>query len=517
MTKTLLQITGWLLARAPEILLHLFSWTLGPVILLIPRRRRILHSNLHHAFPGRPRAWRARIARQSCRRLIETSLLSLASPYLSDARLRQIGHFSPSVIAAINRRAAEGAQHLPAVVTTLHMAYWESLTWLGLFTDYRCEIGVVFRPLGNKNLNDWIKKTRERHGMKLFSRRDGLMEVFRVMRRRGIVSILFDQNAGGPGALTTLLGRVCSTSEFPGTLVEKYGARLSVMYARRLGFWRIRYEFADIAASAGIPAADATIALNRWLENALATDEDLCASWLWSHARWKSQNAPDSRFRFKTNHGSQNMFDADLAAHGWTRDTMPRRTRVWLRMPGDPAHHAHLFPLLRALRRSRPDTELTLFADAGASADAGADASVNASTDASANASVGAAASVSAAAGALAALEPLRADRTVDFLRALPSSRWLGSLAFGTLLHFWKLRREYPDVFVNLSETRRSDREMSLTRAPQRFGIIRPGTRRPKLTNAYEAPTQTGAVANSPAEDYKNFFAHFGLPEEFPR
>ena len=472
MTKLLLQITGWLLARAPETLLHFFSWALGPVILLIPRRRRILYSNLHHAFPGKPRAWRARIARKSCRRLIETSMLSLASPWLSDARIRQIGQSSPSVTAAISRRAAEGAQHRPAVIATLHMAYWECLTWIGLFTDYRCELGVVFRPLRNPTLNDWIKQTRERHGIKLFSRRDGLMEVFRVMRRRGIIGILFDQNAGYPGALTTFLGRICSTSEFPGTLVEKYNARLSVIHARRLGFWRIRYEFADIATDG--TAAGATIALNRWLETALATDETLCASWLWSHARWKAQNAPAARFRFDTKH---NYLDADLAAHGWTRATMPRRTRVWLRLPDDPARHAPLFPLLRSLRQSRPDTELTLFAGASETA--------------------------------LAALAPLLADKTADALRPLPRTNWLGSL-----LHFRKLRREYPDVFVNLCETRRSDREAALTRAPQRFGIIRAGQRRPKLTDACEAPAET--EADSPAGDYEKFFRHFGLPEETP-
>jgi len=463
-TKTLLQLTGWLVARAPESLLHLFSWTLGPVILLIPRRRHILYSNLHHAFPDRPRAWHTRIARKSCRRLIETSLLSLASPYLTDARIRQIGQFSRSLITAQNRRADEGAQHPPAVIGTLHLAYWECLTWLALFTDYRCEIGVVFRPLDNPALNDWIKKNRERHGMKLFSRRDGLMEVFRVMRRRGVISILYDQNAGGNGALTTLLGRVCSTTEFPGMLVEKYGARLSIMYARRLRFWRIRFEQVDIPTNGTAP--DATIALNRWLETALATDETLCASWLWSHSRWKAQHDPATRFRLAAKH---DYLDADLAARGLTRATMPRRTRLWLRLPDDPAHHAHIIPHLRALRRSRPDAELTLFA----------------------------------AAPALPALEPLLADKTVDRFHALPAPAGLASL-----LHFWNLRHEYPDTFINLSETPRSDREMFLTRAPQRFGIHRPGRRRPRLTNAYEA----ASTVILPAEDYENFFRHFGLP-----
>ncbi|MDF9834157.1 heptosyltransferase-2 [Ereboglobus sp. PH5-5] len=470
-TLLFLKIFGWLIAHTPEFLLHFTAWLLGPVVLLLPKRRQIVFSNLHHAFPKRARAWHRKIALKSSRRLIETGMLSLASPFMSDARLRRVARATPSFDAALARRIAENPES-PGVIGTLHLAYWESLTWLALFTEYRGEVGVVFRPLKNDDLNTWIKSTRERHGLKLFSRRDGLFEIFRVMKRRGVISILFDQNAGHHGALTTFLGRVCSTTEFPGTLVEKYNARLTIIYPRRYGFWRIGYECVDIVTGGG--AIDATIALNRWLENALSNDDNMCASWLWSHGRWRSQNWPTLRFRF---HTKNDYLDADLAAHGFTRATMPRKTRVWVRFPADkiaPAQLAAALPIFRDLRRSRPDTQLTLLAPADA----------------------------------LDALKPLIDDGTADYLRELPR----GALA--SRCYFKKLRLEYPDVFVNLDESARADREAKSTRSPQRFGLVRPGRRRPRLTDVYEAPADFLATNPAPSALWRKLFEHFGLPEE---
>ena len=464
----LLKITGWLLACAPECLLHFMSWLLGPAVLLVPRRRHLVHSNLHHAFPGRARAWRRRIALASSRRLVETGMLSLASPFMSDARLRALGRFSPALTAALARRAAQGGKAPPVLASTAHMAYWECLSWLALFTDYRTEVGVVFRPLKNEKLNTWIKTARERHGMKTFSRKEGLMEIFRTMRRGNVVSVLFDQNTGKLGALTTLFGRVCSTTEFPGMLVERYKARLVVIHPRRLGFWRFTYEYVDFGAA--LPAVGATVALNRWLENALAADDNLCASWLWSHGRWHSRHWVRQRFAYWTN---KNFLDEELALRGLTRAGMPRKTRFWFRLPGGmQGVPGCLFPLLRRLRESRPDIELTLFARAGD----------------------------------LAALQPLIDERTADKLVALPPA------AAAARRMFRELRHEYPDTILNLDETPSSDNELRLVRCPELLGLVRPGAPRPRLTHCYEVPA--ALLSSAPAQTmlWEKLFEHFGLP-----
>ncbi|MDR0352349.1 MAG: lysophospholipid acyltransferase family protein, partial [Opitutaceae bacterium] len=387
MIRLLIHIAGWLVARAPRFFLRLLAGLLGRVILLLPKRRGLLFSNLHHAFPDRPRAWHARVARLSCVRLIETGMLSLASPFFSETRLRRMTSLSPELEAIMRARAAAAqgparspsapppvgapaagtgtgttapapAAPCPLLIGTLHFAYWECLTWLGLLCPGIAGTGVIFRPLKNPALNAWVKQTRERHGVLLLSRKNGLQDAFRIMRRGGTVSLLFDQNAGGNGALTLLLGRVCSTSELAGMLAEKFGAKVVVFYPRRLGFWSMRFEAVEIESDG--TSAGVTLALNRWLETLLAHDEEFRASWLWSHGRWRTQDAPSQRLRLEA---KRDLLDADLAARGLTRATMPRRARFWLTMPGDRAACAAALPLLRRLRQSRPDAELTLLAE----------------------------------------------------------------------------------------------------------------------------------------------------------
>lgn len=351
-----LNVLGRLLALAPEAVLRGVSVFGGELILwLAPRRRRVLRSNLHHAFPDRPRAWRRGIARESSRRLVETTMLSIAAPFLSDARIRKIAGLGPSVDALARELAARPR---PVVLATLHLALWESQTWLKFLSPVPLpEFGIIFRPLDNPAADSFVKRTRERHGMRLLSRREGFAQALAILRGRGCVGVLFDQNAGQQGALTLLFGRVCSTTELPGVLAAKFGAELRTFYPRRTAFWRVTFE-SDAVAFDGT-AAGATLALNRWFENAMA-DDDLCASWLWAHDRWRNQDIPSVRLRLEA---KRNLLADDLRARGLS--CPPRKTRVWVRMPNWLGDVVMALPLLRAIRESRPDAEITLLAKPG--------------------------------------------------------------------------------------------------------------------------------------------------------
>jgi len=57
--KFVLQLLGFILAHTPEFLLRAFSVLAGECLLwAAPRRRRLVLSNLDHAFPERTPAWR---------------------------------------------------------------------------------------------------------------------------------------------------------------------------------------------------------------------------------------------------------------------------------------------------------------------------------------------------------------------------------------------------------------------------------------------------------------------------
>lgn len=459
MLKLLLQSLGWTLAHTPEAILRGGSLLLGELIFLLPRRRRTALSNLSHAFPElSPRTLR-RIARESSRRLVETGLLSLATPYLSPDRLRAIVRAHPSLVAAITRHQAAP---YPLVMATAHMAYWEIQTCFPLLVPAPFpEMGVIFRPIDNPGLDAWVKRTRERFGMRLLSRKEGFAEALKILRRRGLIGILFDQNAGLQGALTTLFGRVCSTSELPGLLAAKHAAEVHVLFPRRLGFWRIELTLDRLAADG--TTTGVTLGLNRWLEQKLTGDDDLRASWLWAHERWKNQDMPSRRLRLEA---KRDLLAADLAARGYAAPA--RRTRLWIRLPNWLGDVVMALPLLRAIRTGRPDAEITLVAKP--------------------------------------AFRPLLERWAVaDRIEDLPAR------GRGYFAHFWRRRLAYPDCYLLFTNSARGDLEAWLTRARQRFGLVRPGKRRPLLSHRWSVPADFDERTHHQLELWTDYLRHFGL------
>ncbi|HVS53781.1 MAG TPA: glycosyltransferase family 9 protein [Opitutaceae bacterium] len=455
-----LKLLGWVVAHTPEAALRALSATLGDLIFVLARRRRrLILSNLHHAFPEKSAAWHRAIGRESCRRLIETGLLSLATPFLDERRYREIISASPELLACFAEHRASPAATL---MCSPHLAYWEAQTAMPLVLPAPFpEFGTIFRPLDHAAANAFVKASRERFGMSLLSRKDGFAEALKILRRRGFVGLLFDQNAGLQGALTTLFGRVCSTSELAGVMAEKFDARVYGLFPRRRAFWRIEIGVQRLACASD--SASVTLALNRWLEERLRADDNLCASWLWAHDRWRNQDMPSKRLRLEA---KRDLLAADLRARGLA--TPPRRTRIWIRLPNWLGDVVMAVPLLRALRASRPDAEITLVARAH--------------------------------------FLPLLASWSVaDRLRPLPPR------GAGYFAHFWKLRGEFPDVALLFTNSFRGDAEAWLAGARQRFGLARPGKSRPLLTHAYRVPADFDEAAHHQLELWENFLRHFGL------
>ncbi len=462
MLTFLLKLLGRVLALLPEGFLRGLCRVLGAVMYAcLPRRRRVMLSNLDHAYPDSTPAWQRSIARESCRRLVETALLSMASPFLPDHRLRQIARLSPEAQAILETWHASPR---PALVCTPHFGHWETQTWLGLLSQVPLpEFGVIFRPLKNPALDAFVKRTRERFGMRLLSRKDGFQEALKILRRRGVVGLLFDQNAGDPGALSTLCGRLASTTELPGLMAEKYGADVVAIYPHRTAFWRVELRFETLSTDGTV--AGVTLALNRWLETVLARDDNHCASWLWSHDRWRAQHYHTKRLKIDA---KRNFLAADLAARGWT--TLPKKTRIFIRLPNWLGDVVMALPLLRAVRSARPDAELTLVGKA--------------------------------------AFAPLVAGWNVcDRYEPLPP-RGLGYFA-----HFRALRHRYPDTYLLFTNSTRGDLEAWFTGAPQRFGIVRPGTRRALLSHGYAVPADYDESRHHQLELWTDFLKAFGLEQ----
>jgi ADP-heptose:LPS heptosyltransferase/lauroyl/myristoyl acyltransferase len=474
MLELSLRTAGWILAHLPESFSRYLAAGLGDLMFFsLPRRRQVVLSNLHHAFENKPAAWHRAIGRESCRRLIETALLSLAMPYIATKRLRAMLRLSPSLDAAVAaHRAADSPDGAgdpgPLLCATVHFCCWEAQTAIPLIASQPCvEFGIIFRPLDNAAADAWVKRSRERFGMRMLSRKAGFHEAMKILRQRGCVALLFDQNAGIHGSLCTLFGRVCSTSELAGVLAEKYQARLLAVYPRRLGFWR-----AELCADAIVhdgSSSGMTLALNRWLESRLSSSDDACASWLWAHDRWRNQDVPARRLRLEAR---RDLLAADIAARGLA--AIPRKTRLWIRLPNWLGDVVMAIPLLRAIRASRPDAAITLLARAQF-------------------------------------LPLLEQFGLADRILPLPAP------GVDRFLQFWRFRHEYPDCYLNLPTSFRGDLEACLTRCRQRFGLARRGRRRPLLTHVWRVPDDFDETRQHQVKLWELFLRSFGLdaPPDF--
>jgi lipopolysaccharide heptosyltransferase II len=467
MVKAALQSSGWILAHLPEALIRALTWCIARLFYwFVPGRRRLIHANLQHAFPTRTPAWRAEIGQECVRRFVETALYSLASPFLSEARLRGMIRGADSVRACF---AAHRAAPRATLFCAPHFAHWEAQTALALLTDGPFpEFASIFRPIDNPATDEFIRRTRERFGMRLLSRKQGFQEALKVLRRRGFVGILHDQNAGAQGALTLLFDRVCSTTELPALLATKFDADVYVIYPRYLGFWRVELHVERLAHDG--TGESITIGLNRWLEDRLRTDENQCTSWLWGHQRWKTQDAPHVRFRLEQ---KRDLLEHELRYR--ELPALPRRTRIWVRLPNWLGDVVMALPLLRALRRARPDAELTFVAKAQF-------------------------------------LPFLKTLDLADALRALPRSSGVAYFA-----EFWRARDEFVDCSLLFTNSARGDLEAWCTGARQRFGLVRAGHARPLLTHAFRPRAGYDEQAHHQFDLWTEFLAHFGLNETASR
>jgi len=341
----LIHCLGKFVALLPDGVKRALCVLLANVIWYPPiNRRGVILGNLRRAFPERSIRWCARIGKESCARLIEMGMFVLVSPHLTKADIQKRFTIDPSLDALMADVLAKPA---PLVILAPHFSLMEAVTLFPALTARPLpKVGVLYRPLNNPGLDAWVKRTRERWGIRLLSRKDQLLEIGHLLRDNGAFALLFDQNAGSAGAESLFFGRPCSNTELPGMMTERFKARVGVLYARRTGFFKavIRAEEFDCPRT----REHVIMASNRWLENALRNDEALAADWLWAHNRWGRLRPTNCLNRMARN---KSLLEASMASEGAI--DIPNKDRIYLTLPEDVQTLRALIPALRAHKADR--------------------------------------------------------------------------------------------------------------------------------------------------------------------
>ncbi len=465
---------GWVLSKLPDSLLEALARVLGSYIYWgFAARRRLVLQSLTYAFPSYTESRLRALAKKSCERTVEMALLGLLLPFWSKEELAKRFDFSAAL--AFLEPMLEAKQAL--LILTPHFSLMEALTVAPLF--YKGPVppmGVVYRPLNHPALERFIKRTRERGGMRLLSRKSGLLEAIKILQNQGLVAVLFDQNAGVNGLETLFLDRRVYATELPQLLLEKSQAKPIFMYMKRSAFARGKLEIAfleDVPHEHSlIPSMLCVVQANAQLEQLLKNDDKLCADWLWLHKRWDMKQKWNERLCSTV---KKTILAQTLEARGLAK--VPQRRKVFIRLPNWLGDVVMLLPLLKGLRKALPDAAVYLLGKPH----------------------------FEALFQHIATLQGPLCERFI----ALPHNK----RGWGYWNYFWNLRKERPELYIVFTHSLRGDLEAFLIGATERFGIKKPRQYRPLLTHVWPQPASLDEASLHQTYLWQQFLGYFGFKE----
>ena len=335
-------------AALPLPFLFAFGQFLGACVWMCSGKyRRLARRNLAIAFANEK-------SPRELRRLVRKHFRRLGANLLCSAKLTQM---SPEKILErvkvenIEAMAREFRAGVPVVLILSHLGTWEAFAQLmPKFVGF-VRNASVYQGLGNRFIDEHVRRTRSQTGLELFDRHDGFEPVIELLRSGGGVGVLSDQHAGDHGIWTPFFGRLASTSPLPALLAKRTRAAMIAAGVYTTGRGRWRMVFTERFDQAGAPVAALTSKINEVIEKQIRRAPE---DWFWVHNRWKT---PEPNFLLT--HYKRGVY---LPPGFSARDLKPFRILIrssnWL---GDAVMSV---PAVRAIKEGRADAHVTIAAPA---------------------------------------------------------------------------------------------------------------------------------------------------------
>ena len=422
---------GLCLSKLPYPILEKLTECLAFVLSKIPNPRwRLLLSNLSHVFPNWSLSKVKSVAFESSARMFEMGFFSLCYPFMSGEERRRTVFYDEKTSSSLEELRLSGR---PVLMLIPHTCLFESLATSPFFRPFGGRsLGAIYRPNKNLVLDKWITKAREKVGIKTFSRKEGIIRARAHLKAGNWLALLYDQNAGQRGSGMKFLGRICAASPLPDLLSKNEGVICVHALAKRTSFFRTKLELKILDEKRGDISQQSHDVLASEIEGSLSG----LPEWLWSHGKWKINNMIHEIFLLQEKFLS---LDFSLRTN--------QANHIWVRMPNWLGDAIMAIPLLRAIRKGRPDARIHLLCKSGF----------------------------------VSFLESLNlADEVV----ALPHNK-----GFKYYINLLKFRSKRCDTILVLTNSLRGDIEAKLLGAESRLGMVT-NKKRPLLNYQYEVPAE---------------------------
>src|SRR5437870_4159163 len=286
------------------------------------------------------------------RRLVRRHFQRLGANLLCSAKLMRM---SPDKILQrvkienIESMASRFRAGVPVVLVLSHLGTWELFAQLmPRFVGF-VRNASVYQKLGNRFIDEHVRRTRSQTGLELFDRQAGFEPVVELLRSGGGVGVLSDQHAGDHGLWTPFFGRLASTSPLAGLLAKRTRAALIAAGVYTTGPARWRMVFTDRFDQPGASVAALTSMINEVIEQQIRVAPE---DWFWVHNRWKTPQPNFLLARYKRGV----YLPPGISARDLKTFRILIRSSNWL---GDAAMSV---PAVRAIKPGRPDGHITVAA-----------------------------------------------------------------------------------------------------------------------------------------------------------
>ena len=312
--------------------------------------RKLALRNLEIAFGSETdEAQRKEVTREHFANLVANLLCSLRIAQMQPEEVLAIVEVESKQLT--DRLFAEGKGILFAIS---HLGNWELLAQIMPILYADKPRGTVYQRLGNPYIEEETRHNRSTRGMQLFERKEGFGGALKTLRAGGMVGVLIDQHAGDAGLWCPFFKRLASTSSLAATLAVRAGSPMVPMSIVTIAPGRWKLTAMEPVQCEPLTVENLTVAANLALEAQIRVNP---ADWFWVHNRWK---LPKPKFLLSTY--KRGIVESVAAGTSGAAALQPFRVVVrssnWL---GDAIMSV---PAVRAIKRGRPDLQLTILTPA---------------------------------------------------------------------------------------------------------------------------------------------------------
>ena len=259
----------------------------GSLLWALDKKHRLRAlENLHASFPQLPENELRRIGQRSIQHFCELAMDVMFSTRIIHVETwHRYVHFQKFKEAMQIILRGQGA-----IMVTGHYGNWEILGYTMATLGFRTY--SVARPIDNPHIDSWLLGVREKRGQIILSKRGVTTTAQDILKNKGVLGFIADQDAGHKGMFVPFFGRVASTYKSIGLLAMQHQVPVLIGYARRRGdLFDFDIGVTDIIypedwQNQAEPLRYITERYTRGIETFVREDP---TQYLWIHRRWKSR------------------------------------------------------------------------------------------------------------------------------------------------------------------------------------------------------------------------------------